>query len=677
MSTDPLLTPFTLKNLTLRNRIVSTSHEPSYSEDGLPKDRYRAYHVAKAKGGVGLTMIGGSSIVSRESAPAFGNLQIWKDETVHWLRLLTDEVHDNGAAVMIQLTHLGHRSSSYSGDWLPTISVSAVREKAHRSFTKEAEDWDMDRIKADYVTAAQKCVEAGMDGIDLMIHGHYLDSFMTPFWNQRTDEFGGSHENRMRYPLEVIRAIRAAVPEDFIISARMSFDELRENGLGPGELLTVAQDIIDGGVDVISALGGSIDSDARLTRMIPIMGMASAPHLELMGEMKQKLNVPVMHAGKIADVATARYAIEAGLLDLVGMTRALIADPSLPTNIANKSVNQIRPCVGASMCIDGIYTAGAAFCIHNPSTGRELELPQTIDAAKAKRNVAVVGGGPAGLESARTLAEKGHSVTLFEANDSLGGQINIAIRSPRRRDLQGITDWRAQELKRLGVNVKLNSYVEASDLADAGFDAIVVATGGMPKALDIPGGNHVFESWDVLTGAKRITGDVLIYDDHGGNQALDLAENLAQSGAKVELVTPERNMSVDVGGMVASAYFKSLTSLGVNFTILRELKRIEKNADGTLTAYLGMEDEAWEESRIVTAIVAETGTTATSDVYDELVALSSNGGEVEIEALIHGQPQTSIRNPDGKFQIFRIGDAVSSRGIHSAILDATRVCRGI
>jgi 2,4-dienoyl-CoA reductase-like NADH-dependent reductase (Old Yellow Enzyme family)/thioredoxin reductase len=622
-------------------------------------------------------MIGGSSIVSRESAPAFGNLQLWKDDAEYWLRLLSDEVHDHGAAVMIQLTHLGHRSSSYSGDWLPTVSVSAVRERAHRSFTKEAEDWDLDRIKSDYVLAAQKCVSAGMDGIDLMIHGHYLDSFMTPFWNHRKDEYGGSHENRMRYPLEVIRAIRAAVPEGFIISARMSFDELRENGLGPGELLTVAQDIIDEGVDVISALGGSIDSDARLTRMIPIMGMASAPHLELIGEMKQKLNVPVMHAGKIADVATARYAIEAGILDLVGMTRALIADPYLPTKIANKTEDQIRPCVGASMCIDGIYTAGAAFCIHNPSTGRELELPQEIDSARAKRNVAVVGGGPAGLEAARTLAEKGHTVTLFEANDSLGGQVNIAIRSPRRRDLQGITDWRTQELKRLGVTVKLNSYVAAPDLVDAGFDAIVVATGGLPKALEIPGGTHVLESWDVLSGAKRITGDVLIYDDHGGNQALDLAENLAQSGAKVELVTPERNMSVDVGGMVASAYFKSLTSLGVKFTILRELKRIEMNANGTFTAYLGMEDEAWEESRIIDAVVAETGTTAITDVYDELVSLSTNGGEVEIEALIHGREQTSIRNPDGKFQVFRIGDAISSRGIHSAILDAARVCRGI
>ena len=677
MSTDPLLTPFAIKNLTLRNRIVSTSHEPSYSEDGLPKDRYRAYHVAKAKGGVGLTMIGGSSIVSRESAPAFGNLQLWKDEAEHWLRLLTDEVHDHGAAVMIQLTHLGHRSSSYSGDWLPTISVSAVRERAHRSFTKEAEDWDLERIKTDYVLAAQRCVAAGMDGIDLMIHGHYLDSFMTPFWNHRTDQYGGSHENRMRYPLEVIKAIRAAVPEDFIISARMSFDELRENGLGPGELLTVAQDIIDGGVDVISALGGSIDSDARLTRMIPIMGMASAPHLELIGEMKQKLNVPVMHAGKIADVPTARYAIEAGILDLVGMTRALIADPYLPTKIANKTEDQIRPCVGASMCIDGIYTAGAAFCIHNPSTGRELELPQEVESATKLKKVAVVGGGPGGLEAARTLAEKGHTVTLFEANDSLGGQVNLAIRSPRRRDLQGIIDWRTQELKRLGVTVKLNSYVAGSDLADAGFDVIIVATGGMPKPLDISGSQHVIESWDVISGSKRLSGDVLVYDDHGGNQALDLAENLVNAGAKVEFVTPERTMSTDVGGMVASAYFKSLSALGVKFTVLRELKRIEKNSDGTFTAFFGMEDEKWEESRVVSAVVAETGTDAISDVYDELVSLSSNGGEVLIEALINGQAQTSVRNPEGKFQLFRIGDAISSRGIHSAILDASRISRGI
>ena len=677
MSNDPLFSPFTIKNLTLRNRIVSTSHEPSYSDDGLPKDRYRAYHVEKAKGGVGLTMIGGSAIVSRESAPAFGNLQLWKDESVHWMRLLTDEVHEHGAAVMIQLTHLGHRSSNYSGEWIPTISASAVRESAHRAFTKEAEIWDMERIKDDYVSAAQKCVEAGMDGIDLMIHGHYLDAFMTPFWNHRTDEFGGSHDNRMRYPLEVIRAIRAVVPEDFIISARMSFDELRDNGLSQGELLTVAQDIVDNGVDVISALGGSIDSDARLTRMIPVMGMASAPHLEMIGEVKQKLNVPVMHAGKIADVATARYAIEAGLLDLVGMTRAMIADPHLPNKIANKKEDQIRPCVGASMCIDGIYTAGAAFCIHNPATGRELELPQEITRAAVVKKVAVIGGGPAGLEAARVLGERGHEVTLFEASDRLGGQINIAVRSPRRRDLQGIIDWRVQELKRLGVSVVLNHYVESGDFETTIYDVVIVAAGGMPQPMDIDGAQFALDSWDVLTGSKRASGNVVVFDDHGGNQALDLAENLATSGASVELVTPERNVSPEVGGMVASRYFTDLTKLGVTFSVLRHLNKIEKNGDGTFTVWLGMEDETWTEQRVVNAVIVERGTAANDELYHELVPSSSNGGEVQLDDLLNGRAQHQVRNPKGTFQIFRIGDAISSRNIHTAMLDAVRICRAI
>ncbi|CAB4329478.1 MAG: NAD(P)-binding protein [Actinobacteria bacterium] len=677
MSTDPLLSPFTMKSLTLRNRIVSTSHEPFYSEDGLPKDRYRAYHVAKAKGGVGLTMIGGSSIVSRESAPSFGNLQLWKDESVKWMRLLTDEVHDEGAAVMIQLTHLGHRSSNYAGEWMPTISASAVRESAHRAFTKEAEDWDMDRVKSDYVAAAQRCVESGMDGIELMLYGHFLDSFITPFWNHRKDEFGGAHDNRMKYPLEVIRAVRAAVPENFLVGARLSFDEVRDNGLGLGEMLTVAQEMTDNGIDFVSALLGSIDSDARLTRLIPVMGMPSAPQLEVIGEVKHKLNIPVMHAAKIADVPTARYAIEAGLLDLVGMTRALIADPWLPTKMANKTEDQIRPCVGASMCIDGIYVSGAALCIHNPATGRELELPQVITPTSHTKKVCVIGGGPAGLEAARVLGERGHEVTLHEASDRLGGQLAMATASPRRKDLQGIIDWRAQELKRLGVDVRLNSFVEASDLMEMAFDVVIVATGGLPNTSQFPGSEHLIDSWDVYTGTKRLSGNVLVYDDHNGNQALDVAETLVRTGAQVEIATPERNMSKDVGGMVASLYFKSLSESGVRFTVLRHLTGVDKNADGTFTAHLGLEDSTWTETRIVDAVVLEAGTYAVDDLYQELVGASINGGEVQLENLLNGNAQSSVRNPEGKFQLFRIGDAVSSRNVHAAILDAVRICRAL
>ena len=209
--TDPLLTPFTMKHLTLRNRIVSTSHEPAYSVDGLPKDRYRAYHVEKARGGVGLTMIGGSAIVSPDSAPVFGNLQLWKDEAVPWLRRLSGEVHEYGSAVMTQLTHMGHRTSNYTDHWLPAMSVSRVRESAHRAFTRPADRWDLARIAQDFADTAVRCKEGGLDGIEINAYSHIFDAFWTPLRNQRDDEYGGSFENRMRWPLQVIRGIRQAV----------------------------------------------------------------------------------------------------------------------------------------------------------------------------------------------------------------------------------------------------------------------------------------------------------------------------------------------------------------------------------------------------------------------------------------------------------------------------------
>lgn len=676
MVSDPLLTPFTLKGLTLRNRIVSTSHEPAYSEDGLPKDRYRAYHVEKAKGGVGLTMIGGSAIVSRESAPSFGNLQMWKDESVPWLRRLTDEVHEHDTAVMIQLTHMGHRTSNYTHDWIPAVGVSAVREPTHRAFAKQAEQWDLDRICNDFVSSAQRCKEAGLDGIELMVYGHFLDSFWTPFWNHREDEYGGSYENRMRYPLRVIRAVRESVGPDFIVGARMTFEEPRQPGLGTEEALRIADDITDAGIDFISVVRGSTETEASSSRIIPPMGTPAAPHLEFAGQIKQKLRIPVMHANRISDVATARYAISEGLLDLVGMTRALLADPYLPLKVAQRKEDQIRPCVGANMCIDNIYMSGAAYCIHNPSTGRELEVPQVVERAEQTRRVAVVGGGPAGLEAARVLAERGHEVTLFEANSHVGGQLSIASLSPRRRDLQGIVDWRTQELARLGATIKVNSYLEADDLRSGGWDVIILATGGVPHSLDIPGADLVVDSWDVLSGSRRVSGNVMVYDDHGGTQALDLAEAIGRSGATVEIVTPERTVAPDVGGLVASQYFMALAENGIATTVLRRLHGVERNA-GRLQVSLGVDGSDWRETRTFDAVVAETGTEANVELYDELVADSTNHGETDIEDLLALRPQTAVRNPEGTFQLFRIGDAVASRNVHAAMLDAARLCRAI
>jgi N-methyl-L-proline demethylase len=675
-STDPLMSRFVLKSVTLRNRIVSTSHEPAYSEDGLPKARYRAYHVEKARGGVGLTMIGGSALVSQDSAPAFGNLQLWKDEAEPLLRRLADEVHEQGAAVMTQLTHLGHRTSNYTHDWIPAISASDVREPAHRAFAKAAEQWDLDRVLKDFVDTAQRCRAAGLDGIELMTYGHFLDSFWTPFWNHRADEYGGSYENRMRYPLQVIRAVREAVGPDFIIGARMTFDEQRPAGLEEDEALRVAEDITEAGIDFFSLIRGSIGTDADLARMIPPMATQAAPHLEFAGQIKQKLSVPVMHAAGIADVATARYAIAEGLLDLVGMTRALMADPELPNKVRAGRADEIRPCVGANMCIDGIYNSGSAFCIHNPSTGRELEVPQRIEPASTSRRVAVVGAGPAGLEAARVLGERGHDVHVYEASSRVGGQLLLASRAPRRRDLRGIIDWRTEELARLGVPIALNTYVEADTLMWEAWDVVIVATGGTPASPAVPGAHLVHDTWDLLAGAKRIQGHVAVYDDHGGNQALDAAEALVRGGATVEIITPERTVSPDVGSLTATGYFHAMAQSGTTVTVLRRLLAVAEGAEG-LTITLGVDGIDFREDRVFDAVVAEMGTEPVRELYDELLPTSTNLGAVDLSALLALRPQSVSGNADGRFQIFRIGDAVASRNVHAAMLDAARLCRAI
>ena len=428
---DPLFAPFTIKNVVLRNRIVSTSHEPAYGEDGLPKDRYRAYHREKARGGVGLTMMGGSALVSPDSTPVFGNLQLYRDEAVPYLRALSDDVHEQGAAVMTQLTHLGHRTDNYTHDWVPALSASGTREPAHRAFTRVADAHDLERVARDFADAALRCKAGGLDGVEISAWaGHLLDEFLTPALNHREDEYGGSMENRIRFPLEVIAAVRAAVGDDFVVGMRMSFDEMRPDGAGvePDEAIRIAAAFTRAGIDFFSIVRGHADTDAQLARAIPPMGTPASPHLEFAGWVRKRVDVPVMHAGRIADVATARHAVAAGLVDLVGMTRALMADPDLPLKVAAGHDDRVRPCVGASMCLDSIYASGSAVCIHNPATGRELVLPQRVVRAASTKRCVVVGGGPAGLEAARVLAERGHRVRLFEASSTFGGQVALASR---------------------------------------------------------------------------------------------------------------------------------------------------------------------------------------------------------------------------------------------------------
>ncbi|MGH6929755.1 MAG: N-methylproline demethylase, partial [Dongiaceae bacterium] len=400
-SKDPLLQPYRLKHLTLKNRIMSTAHEPNYAEDGLPKDRYRLYHLEKAKGGIALTMTAGSAIVAADSPPAFGNLHAYKDEIVPWLKRLADDCHEQGCAVMIQLTHLGRRCNWNHSDWLPVLAPSPVREPAHRAFPKEAEDWDLDRIVTAYADAAERMQAAGLDGFELECYGHLLDQFWSPATNTRTDNYGGSLENRLRFTFRVLEAIRRRIGPAYILGLRLVVDEDWDKGLTKAQGLEIAQRLVaTGHVDFLNVIRGHIERDAALLRVIPIHGMPAAPHLDFAGEVKAATQVPVFHAARINDAATARHAIASGKLDMVGMTRAHIADPHIARLIAEGREDQIRPCVGASYCLDRIYEGREALCIHNAATGREATMPHVIRRGDGpSRSVVVVGAGPAGLEA--------------------------------------------------------------------------------------------------------------------------------------------------------------------------------------------------------------------------------------------------------------------------------------
>jgi N-methyl-L-proline demethylase len=676
-SRDPLLQPFDLKHLRLRNRIMSTAHEPFYAEDGMPTERYRLYHAEKAKGGIALTMTAGSAVVSRDSPSVFGNLHAYKDEIVPHLKRLAEACHEHGAAVMIQITHLGRRTSWNDADWLPVLAPSPIREPAHRAFPKEAEDWDIDRIVADYADAAERVQAAGLDGLELEASGHLMDQFWSPATNRREDEYGGSLDNRLRFTRRVLDAIRARIGPDFILGVRLVADEDWKAGLSREEGVEIARRLVASGqVDFLNIIRGHIETDAALAKVIPIQGMASAPHLDFAGEVRAETKAAVFHAARINDVATARHAIAAGKLDMVGMTRAHIADPHIARKVAEGREDEIRPCVGATYCLDRIYEGRDALCIHNPATSREATMPHVITrSAGPPRRVVVVGAGPAGLEAARVSAERGHDVVLFEAASEPGGQVRLAARAARRRELVGIADWRVERCAAAGVDMRFNRWAEAEDVLGEDPDIVVIATGGLPNTSFLEAGEDLaVTSWDILSGDAKPAAEVLLYDDNGGHPGLQAAELIAEAGAKLELVSPERFFAPEIGGLNHVPYARCFQERGVTVTINRRVRSARREGN-RISVRVGSDYSEQVEERLVDQLVVEHGTLPLDDLYFALKEGAANRGAVDHDALIAGRRQEVMANPDGAYRLYRIGDAVSSRNIHAAIFDALRLCK--
>ncbi|MFL2543193.1 MAG: FAD-dependent oxidoreductase, partial [Alphaproteobacteria bacterium] len=660
-----------------KNRIITTSHEPAYNEDGFPKDRYVAYHLERAKGGIAMTMTAGSTVVSKDSPPSFDNIHAYKDEVVPWIKKLTEAIHDQDCKIMIQLTHLGRRTSWNKGDWLPSISSGKHREPAHKAFPKVAESWDIERIIKEYGDAAERMKEGGMDGVELEGQGHLIGQFLSPLTNELETEYGGSLENRLRFTLDVLSDIRSKVGQKFIVGIRCVFDEVEKGGITKSDGLKIAKILSDSGlIDYLNINRGRIHTDPILTKHIPIQGMKSAPHLEFAGEIKKEVNLPIFHASKISDVATARYAISNGLVDMIGMTRGHLADPHIVKKIKEKREDDIRPCVGATYCLDRIYQGEEALCIHNAATGRELKFPNIISKSKIKKKIVVVGAGPGGLEAARIAAERGHEVIVFEAAPDPGGQIRLCAKSARRKDMMGIIDWRMQQCIKKNVKFNFNIIAEAQDVINENPDTIIIATGGMPnlelfetkKDLE-----NVFTSWDIISGDVKLAENILIYDEVGDHTAMQSAEIAIEKGSTVEFMTPDRLISSEIMGMNLTPYLKNLKNKKITYSIAKRL--IDVSIKGNkLNATIGSDyDENFKHNSIYDQIFLNYGVKPLDELYFNLVSFSKNEGAVNYTKFIKGEIQNIIKNKNNKFNLYRIGDAVSSRNIHAAIYDALRL----
>ncbi|MCL4163937.1 UNVERIFIED_CONTAM: hypothetical protein GTU68_021278, partial [Idotea baltica] len=484
--------------------------------------------------------------------------------------------------------------------------------------------------------------------------------------------YGGSVQNRCRFGLEVLDAIRKAVGDDFLVGLRFIVDEGKKEGLGFEESLEIAEIFqAAGALDFFNAIYGRMDTYATISiDCMPGMASPDAPFLQAAAAFKAAVKLPVMHATKISDVATARHAIREGLIDLVAMTRAHFADPQIVNKIMAGQEATIRPCIGATNCM----SPQRPTCLHNPATGHDRTLHQVISKADTARRVAIIGAGPAGLEAARVCGERGHDVTLFEAAPHMGGQVLLAAKASWRKSMIGLVDWRISEIERLGVTVQLNTYADEDTVADANPDFVVVATGGVPNLDWLPGAEHITSPWELIEGSARPADDVLIIDGTGRHVAITAADVCHRAGAQIRFATVDETLAAEQAYAERVIWRKWAREIGLSAMMEESLIGVRKDGNALIATLRS--DLTDEETEIRTAqVVFDYGTIPADELFSGLRGKSRNDGVTHLETWVSGKAQVQEDARDGDFELHRIGDAISSRNVNSAITDALRLCQ--
>lgn len=648
-----LFSPFQIGRRTVLNRFVSTPHATGWGHGGLLTRKEVEYQVRKAAGGVGLVMTFGSAAVDPNSAASYGSISLWDERNDDLLRELAERVHEHGALIMSQMTHMGRRGNSLlSGVALK--AASDLPEPVHREVPTVFTEDELAVLAGRFGHAARRLMDLGWDGAEVTSYGgHLIEQFFDPNVNTRTDRYGGSLENRVRFGREALQAVRESTSEDFLVGFRMTGDQmLPSGGMSPEDLVEVAQAMTAGGtVDLLSISLGTGYLPRTTSIFVPGDEMPENVAGAMAGRMRSATGVPVVVAGRILNAEMAERALTENGVDLVATTRAIIADPDLPRKSAAGVTP--RPCISLNEgCIGRLYQGLPMWCSVNPGI-REPELDMfpeaaTQDDSSPARRIVVIGGGVAGAEAAHRAAERGSEVILLERTERLGGRAELAGRRPGRERWALYLDWLTEQLQTTGVDVRLGVDATVDDVLALHPDVVVLATGSAPRwpawAANAP--TPVIDADDLVANPPPAEGPgktVLLVDDEGGFVAATAAEALASAGWSVRLATSFTSVAADIDPTQIWWVRRRLKQAGIEF-----VESVAPEHDGNAWSLIDLESDEKQPAGQVDLVVYAGPRRS----FDELS-----------EGLTAAQPD---------LEVVRIGDALAPRKLMDAAAEGAR-----
>jgi mycofactocin system FadH/OYE family oxidoreductase 2 len=644
-----LFSPIKIGTMTVPNRIVFPAHWTwLFGPHEAPNERLRHYFAARAAGGVGLIVTTPNLVWPPTTSG--GYVATRDDEAMPAFKMISQAIHEHGARAVAQLVHLGPDTGvlESGGAGLAASAVGGISgllpSILGSDIPHEMDKDDIKQVVASYADTAYRMRETGYDGVEVSSAvgaGMLLVSFLSPLTNRRTDEYGGSLENRFRLHTEIIDAVRIAVGPDFVVGLRLVGDMLVDGGTTLDDTKVLAAKVeASGKVDYLSICAGRAGH-------IPAMLFPLGSFVYLAAGVKEVVNLPVICHGRINDPAQAERILNDNQADLVGMARALICDPEWPNKAREGRPDEIRKCIACNQrCYMNFQKRLPISCTLNPAAGREKELGAIVPAT-TKKKVMIIGGGAAGLETARVAALRGHRVTLYEKGKELGGQLNLAAKIPKREDFAEVPRYYTYQMNQLGVEVVLETEVTAEMVKEKNPDAVVIATGSLPTRPPVPGGDRANVVWvrDVLRGEATVGERVVVIAAEHHEQALGVANFLAGRGKKVELINHCLYAGIELDSGTMGFMYRQLLNQGGAITPLTRVKEIEEQAVVTLNVLTGAERRIEGVDSVVIAAIGQADDT----LYRALK------GEVK--------------------EIYAVGQCLSPRLLPDSIWDGNRVGR--